>query len=71
MYDLRKKNITDNYRLSKVINIVNKIKIRHIYITLIIFILFNMVFYTVETATIIGNWLNDFFNTIINILKNG
>jgi len=61
MYDLRDKNKPQK------INIIKFLKWKYfIFLIIILIILFPL-----PIATFIGNWISDFFGTIINIITNG
>lgn len=50
---------------------LKKIKRRHIIYGAIIIIALTILFFPEQSGRAIGNWINDFFMTIINIVKHG
>jgi ACR3 family arsenite efflux pump ArsB len=61
MYDLREKK----KKINKLKLFFNKIKIIHI----IYFIILLIIIFPNQSGKLIGNWLSDFFITIIDIIK--
>lgn len=64
MYDLRNKH---NKKYNKYFNFLNYFK----KIYLLYFLLLLILLFPQQSGEIIGNWIYDFFITIINIVKNG
>ncbi len=62
MEDIRKRK---NIKKINILSYLKKIKFKHIIILILLFILF----FPTISANIIGNWIVDFFVTIINIIK--
>lgn len=66
MYDLRNNNINNDKNYKKIwYDYLSKIKIKHfLYLILLLIIIYPEI-----SGEMIGNWIHDFFITIINKIK--
>lgn len=70
MEDLRKyKKQNDNRKSYNYLNYIKDFFFKHYKKLIIYIILANVLFNPVFTATLIGNWINDFVYTIFEVVK--